>query len=128
MKQEDLQKIITWIKGTDLIEVSYKDGKTGFCFATEKTSSSAPHYFPGPQLSPVTAQSVGIFQWNDAGKPRRASEGSTVAAGEVLGIVELGMKKTCPVTATVAGRLRQVCIDAGQSVQYGQPLFFIEPK
>src|SRR4051812_18583140 len=128
MKKEQLQDIVSWIKSTDLVEVSFKDGKEGFAFATERTAASAPYYFPGPQLCPVTAQCVGIFHWNEAGKAKRLGEGAAVSAGEVLGIVEIGMKKTSPVTATASGRLTRVCVEAGQPVQFGQPLFFIEPK
>lgn len=128
MKTEHLRDVIAWIKQTDLVSVRYKRGGEGFTFALPGAPAEVPCYFPGPRLTPVASQWIGVFQWNQPGKARRFSEGDAVAAGDVLGLVDTGLKKTAEVPAPCAGRLSRVLVEAGDSVQFGQPLFFIEPK
>jgi biotin carboxyl carrier protein len=126
MNTAELNDVIAWIKTTDLVEVSFKEGKQGFSFQTAPQAVSVPYYFSGARLSPVTAEAVGIFQWNDAGKARGKADGASVAAGDLLGVIDLGIGKKQAVKAPVAGKLSKTCVDAGDAVQYGQPLFFIE--
>jgi oxaloacetate decarboxylase alpha subunit len=52
--------------------------------------------------------------------------GDTVAAGQTLCILEM-MKMMNELTADVAGVVRQILVEDGATVQYGQPLFAIEP-
>jgi oxaloacetate decarboxylase alpha subunit len=52
--------------------------------------------------------------------------GDTVEAGQTLCILEM-MKMMNELTADVAGIVRQILVEDGQTVQYGQPLFAIEP-
>ena len=128
MKTQDLSAVLEWINKTDLVSVRFKEGAEGFTFALPGQNPEVPCYFPGPKLIPVTSQWIGVFQWNQPGKPRKLHEGDAAAAGELLGVVDTGLKKTAGVTAPCAGRLARVLVDAGDSVQFGQPLFFIEPK
>jgi oxaloacetate decarboxylase alpha subunit len=50
----------------------------------------------------------------------------TVEAGQTLCILEM-MKMMNELTADVAGVVRQILVEDGETVQYGQPLFAIEP-
>jgi oxaloacetate decarboxylase alpha subunit len=52
--------------------------------------------------------------------------GDTVAAGQTLCILEM-MKMMNELTADVAGVVREILVEDGETVQYGQPLFAIEP-
>jgi acetyl-CoA carboxylase biotin carboxyl carrier protein len=52
--------------------------------------------------------------------------GDTVEAGETLCILEM-MKMMNELTADVSGVVRQILVENGETVQYGQPLFAIEP-
>ena len=52
--------------------------------------------------------------------------GDTVEAGQTLCILEM-MKMMNELTADVAGVVREILVENGETVQYGQPLFAIEP-
>ena len=52
--------------------------------------------------------------------------GDTVEAGQTLCILEM-MKMMNELTADVSGVVRQILVENGATVQYGQPLFAIEP-
>lgn len=126
MKTEPLQEVLSWMKGTDLVEVSYNDGKKGFSLATAQAPRPAPAPAAASRYTPVCSPGVGLFQWNEPGQPRRAQEGAAVAEGDLLGLVETGPGAKTKVSAPRAGRLARVFIEAGSPVEYGTPLFFIE--
>lgn len=58
--------------------------------------------------------------------PSFVEVGDTVEAGQTLCILEM-MKMMNELTADVAGIVRQILVENGETVQYGQPLFAIEP-
>ena len=58
--------------------------------------------------------------------PSFVEVGDTVEAGQTLCILEM-MKMMNELTADVAGIVRQVLVENGETVQYGQTLFSIEP-
>ena len=53
-------------------------------------------------------------------------EGDTIKEGQVLCIIE-AMKLMNEIESKVAGRVIRVLAENGQPVEYGQPLFLIEP-
>ncbi len=53
-------------------------------------------------------------------------EGDTIKEGQVLCIIE-AMKLMNEIESKVAGRIIRVLAENGQPVEYGQPLFLIEP-
>ncbi|MBI3553821.1 MAG: acetyl-CoA carboxylase biotin carboxyl carrier protein subunit [Elusimicrobia bacterium] len=127
MNTQEIEEVLSWLKGTDLVEVSYRQGQKGFSLATSE-SSAAPHYpIPASRFTPIASPAVGVFQWSEPGRPRQAEEGAEVAAGQGLGLVETGKGKSAPVTAPSAGRLARVMVEAGAAVEFDQPLFFLEP-
>lgn len=128
MKTDQLRDVLSWIKTTDLVEVSFKQGDDGFSLSSAE--SPAAHAYPvaASRFSPVCAPCVGLFQWNAPGKARAHEEGAEVAEGDLLGLIETVKGKGTPVKAPAAGRLARVMIDGGAAVEYGQPLFFIEPR
>ncbi len=71
----------------------------------------------------VTSPLVGTFR--TAKLP--VELGALVKAGQVIGIIE-AMKLPNDVTATCAGKVVEVFVEAGQFVEYGQPLFALEPE
>lgn len=127
MNTGELKEVMTWLKGTDLVEVSYKDNGHGFSLATTEA--------PEPRLTEarlakhvcITAQNVGVFQTNALGKSR-VDEGREVAQGDALGLIDTGAKELWPVSAPCKGVVSKVFAEPGQAVQYGQPLFFLDPR
>ena len=51
--------------------------------------------------------------------------GDTVAAGQVVCIVE-AMKLMNEIESEVSGKITQICVEDGQSVEYGQVLMYVE--
>jgi oxaloacetate decarboxylase alpha subunit len=58
--------------------------------------------------------------------PAFVEVGDPVEAGQTLCILEM-MKMMNELTADVSGVVRQILVENGETVQYGQPLFAIEP-
>ena len=54
------------------------------------------------------------------------SEGDLVKEGQVVGIIE-AMKLMNEIETRAAGRIAKILVENGQPVEYGQPLFLIEP-
>ncbi|HZW99510.1 MAG TPA: acetyl-CoA carboxylase biotin carboxyl carrier protein [Trueperaceae bacterium] len=79
------------------------------------------------KLIDVTAPIVGTFYSSPSpDAPPYVREGDSVKAGSVLCIIE-AMKLMNEIEADVAGVVREVLVDNGQPVEYGQVLFRIEP-
>jgi acetyl-CoA carboxylase biotin carboxyl carrier protein len=84
-----------------------------------------------PQASPsghaVKSPMVGTFYRSaQPGAESFVSVGSTVAVGDVLCIIE-AMKLMNEIEADCAGTVKAVLVENGSPVEYGQPLFVIEP-
>ncbi len=127
MQTEEIRDIVAWIKTTDLLEVEFKEEGKGFSLSGPG-AAPAPVRFPFHPMVPVTAQTVGIFRPAENGKAPLAAEGKSVEAGDPLGLIETGLGRPVAVTAPCAGLVKKVLIEAGAPAQYGQPLFFIEPR
>jgi acetyl-CoA carboxylase biotin carboxyl carrier protein len=54
-------------------------------------------------------------------------EGDTVTEGQVLCIIE-AMKLMNEIEAKAAGRIARILVENAQPVEYGQPLFLLEPR
>lgn len=126
---KELRDVSDWMKTTDLVEVVWKKGAKGFALSgpdAPSTNLSAPP-LPASRFLPVASEGVGVFQWSEPGKARKSEEGAAVAEGAVLGVVVTGSGASKPVKSPVAGRVCKVFIEAGAAVEYGQPLFLVEP-
>ena len=92
--------------------------------ATEASVADTQH--PAHWIK-VTAPMVGTFYAAPApGEPAFVSVGDEVAAGETLCIVE-AMKLMNEIGAPQMGTVREVCIEDGTPVEFGTPLFYVEP-
>ena len=75
----------------------------------------------------VTAPMVGTFYAAPApGEAPFVKVGDEVAAGETLCIVE-AMKLMNEIAAPQMGTVREVCLDDATPVEFGTPLFYVEP-
>jgi biotin carboxyl carrier protein len=129
MNTDPIRPVLDWMKATDLVEIVYKKDGKGFALGTADAPAAVPAgSLPGSRFVPVASESVGVFQWAEPGKARKAEEGADVAEGDVLGVVAAGSGALRPVKSPCAGRVAKCFADAGQAVEYGRPLFLIEPK
>ena len=101
-----------------------------------RVEGAVPAAMPAPTVEPavaahlvkVEAPMVGTFY--RASAPEAApyvQEGDVVKDGQVLCIIE-AMKLMNEIEAKVAGRVARILVDNGQPVEFGQPLFLIDPK
>ncbi|MBS6940720.1 MAG: acetyl-CoA carboxylase biotin carboxyl carrier protein [Slackia piriformis] len=103
--------------------------------AAVAAAASAPAPAAAPAAAPsrpanwieVAAPMVGTFYAAPApGEPAFVKEGDEVAAGETLCIVE-AMKLMNEIAAPQMGTVREVCLEDATAVEFGTPLFYIEP-
>jgi acetyl-CoA carboxylase biotin carboxyl carrier protein len=78
-------------------------------------------------LEPIESPMLGTFYRAESpGEPPFVEVGSTVEADTIVCIIEV-MKMMNSVPAGVAGTIVEVCPENGQLVEYGAPLFRVEP-
>ena len=79
------------------------------------------------QLVDIKSPMVGTFySAPEPGAGPYVKVGSRVAAGQVVCIIE-AMKIMNEIEAEVAGLVREVCVENAQPVEFGQPLFRVDP-
>jgi acetyl-CoA carboxylase biotin carboxyl carrier protein len=79
-------------------------------------------------LVTIEAPMVGTFYRASApDAPPFVSEGDVVKEGQVLCIIE-AMKLMNEIEARAAGRIERILVENGQPVEYGQPLFLVNPR
>jgi len=90
--------------------------------ATEKASETVK-----ANQTKVTSPIVGTFyRASSPDKPPYVEVGDSVKKGQVLCIIE-AMKLMNEIESETAGKVVQVLVESGAPVEYGQPLFIIEP-
>ncbi len=78
-------------------------------------------------LIPIEAPMVGTFYRAPApDAPPYVREGDLIQKGTVLCIIE-AMKLMNEIESEVRGRIAKVLVENGQAVEFGQPLFLVEP-
>lgn len=85
---------------------------------------------PTPEHDPgvvITSPIVGLFYSSPApDKPPFVEVGTHIDESSVLCIIE-AMKVMNEIKAETSGTVREVLVTNGQSVEYGQPLFVVDP-
>jgi len=140
-----LRDILALVEESDVDEVVIEQGdlkmtvrKAGGV-AAAPAAAAAPPAPPEAAAAPAAAddhangyhmvRSKWVATFYRAPSPQAPSfveVGDTVEAGQTLCILEM-MKMMNELTADVAGVVRQILVENGETVQYGQPLFAIEP-
>jgi acetyl-CoA carboxylase biotin carboxyl carrier protein len=81
-----------------------------------------------PALVTLEAPMVGTFYRAPAPNAEPfVNEGDLVKEGQVLCIIE-AMKLMNEIEAKVGGRIAKILVENAQAVEYGQPLFLIDPQ
>jgi len=89
--------------------------------------SSADSVESTAHLLTIEAPMVGTFyRAPKPDAPPFVSEGDVVKEGQVICIVE-AMKLMNEIESKVAGRIAKVVVENGQPVEFGQPLFLVDP-
>ena len=155
MNFKDVKDLIDLIQGTDVVEVEIeragmrikvrREGSVHPPAAASGAPAAAPPVLqaPAPSQAPapppaaagatppgvvlVTAPLVGRFYRSpspDAGP--YVEVGDKVRKGQVLCIIE-AMKLMNQIEAEQGGTVRAILVDDGKAVEFGEPLFEIEP-
>jgi acetyl-CoA carboxylase biotin carboxyl carrier protein len=92
------------------------------------TKAASPRHQPEEKPGHiVTSPFVGTFYRTPAPEqPPFVELGTSVRKGQVLCIIE-AMKLMNEIEAEVAGKIAEIFVESGTTVEFGQPLFRIEP-
>lgn len=141
MELEDLKGLIELLKETDITELQIEKNGSKVKIKREKLLSSIEMSKPivaqekpsseiseeTQRLITVTSPIVGTFY--RAASPEAepfVQAGSRVKKGQVLCIIE-AMKLMNEIECEAEGVVVRALVENGQSVEYGEPLFLIEP-
>jgi len=143
MELEDLKELIELLKDTDITELQVEKEGTKVKIKREKifTSLEMPVHKPAVfqdkivaeteeetrRLATITSPIVGTFYRSPSPEAQPFVEvGTSVNKGQVLCIVE-AMKLMNEIESDVDGIVVKILVENGQPVEYGEPLFLIEP-
>lgn len=121
---EDGDKAIMIKKGGDIVQTV---AAPPVAAAPQAAPAAAPTEVKAcPKGTAITSPMVGSFyQAPSPGAKPFAKVGDTVAVGQVVCIVE-AMKLMNEIEAEVSGKVTEICVEDGQSVEYGQVLMYVE--
>jgi acetyl-CoA carboxylase biotin carboxyl carrier protein len=126
LNDDDVREILRIIDESDLDELRIETGELSLHLvragaavpARERATKSA---------DAIEAPMLGTFYRSPApGEPPFVEVGSIVEPDTIVGIIEV-MKMMNSVHAVVAGTIAEVCVANGEAVEYGTPLFRVEP-
>ena len=149
---EYLEKLANIVYENDLSEVMLEDEEKAICMRREKqvVQAAAPMVMPAtvtsqvvatpaakpavaeavapaaPKGTPITAPMVGTFY--AAPSPDAApfvKVGDNVSVGQVVCIIE-AMKLMNEIEAEVSGKITEICVKNGDSIEFGQVLMYVE--
>jgi acetyl-CoA carboxylase biotin carboxyl carrier protein len=95
------------------------------------TASSPPpaHVADALSFAGITIEAPMVGTFYRASSPTAepyVREGDVVKEGQIICIIE-AMKLMNEIETRAGGRIAKILVDNGQTVEYGQPLFLIEP-
>lgn len=128
---EDGDKAITIKKGGNVVTSAVLP-QPAVSVAPATAQAPAPSEAPAqkagnePKGTPITSPMVGAFYAAPSpGSEPYVKVGDVVKAGQVVCIVE-AMKLMNEIESEVSGKVVQICVEDGQSVEYGQVLMYVE--
>jgi biotin carboxyl carrier protein len=130
LSDDDVREILRLIDESPLAELHVETD--GFVLHVTRDAADAAPPPPAVQaagqgLLTVEAPMIGTFyRAPGPGEPPFVEVGSTVEPTTVVCIIEV-MKMMNSVPAGVAGTVVEVCGENAQPVEYGQPLFRVQP-
>lgn len=147
MKIEKIKALLEAVRDTDIEEISISNGdeRAGFkrsvaCSPVntapvpEKSSSSQEKSavplvdMPYGKILHIHSPMVGTFYRNlPASDTQLVKEGDFVSEGQKVGIIE-AMRIIKEIDSPMSGKIVKVLIQDAQPVEYGQPIFEVEPQ
>ena len=139
MNIKEIKEIINLMNDYDLTEfsmerdgfkISLKRGEAGVAVTqaplAEKVSE-VPKEEPKPRGAEIVSPMVGTFYTSPSpDSPPYVKIGQSVDEDNVVCIIE-AMKVMNEIKADIRGKIIDVLVEGGEPVEFGQPLFLIEP-
>jgi len=145
MELDEIKQLLEFLKDTDITEIQVERNGVKLKIkrerftpsfgatpqiklaATEEAKGEIKEVEETKKLVTVTAPIVGIFyRAASPESPPFVEVGSSVKKGQVLCIIE-AMKLMNEIESDTDGIIAKILIENGQPVEYGEPLFLIEP-
>jgi acetyl-CoA carboxylase biotin carboxyl carrier protein len=142
MNLQEIKELLKSIKGTDIEEIQYQNGKNSLYLKKTDVKSIAPDAKEADEakvksknkkeedkklvLIAIKSTMVGTFasaQSDD--KPPFVREGDNIVVGQKIGQIE-AMKIIKDVLSNIKGKISKILVSNGQSVEYGQKLFLVD--
>ncbi len=146
-----LEKLADIVYKNDLSELTLEDEEKAISFKREKqqiVQTSMPAVIPSAITSqvvsssavkseeqkkeiqhkgtPITAPMVGTFYASPApDEPPFVKTGDNISIGQVVCIIE-AMKLMNEIEADVSGKITEICVNNGDSIEFGQVLMYVE--
>ncbi|MEW6714961.1 MAG: acetyl-CoA carboxylase biotin carboxyl carrier protein [Nitrospirota bacterium] len=146
MELDEIKKLIELLKDTDITELQIEREGSKLRVRREKfladfnvappvrgagvteQKETKEETAEQQRLVTVTSPIVGMFFRSPSPEaPHFVEEGSIVKKGQVLCIIE-AMKLMNEIESDSDGVISKVLVENGQPVEYGEPLFLIEPR
>ena len=137
---DQIRAIITLAEEAELAELTVESDTLKVSVKRGTPAPTAPRPAAGPareevratpsdnHFQPITAPMVGTFYRSpNPDAPPFVEEGDEVQPGQTVCIIE-AMKLFNEIQAELRGRVARVLAENGTPVEYGQPLFLIDPS
>ncbi|MBD9357553.1 acetyl-CoA carboxylase biotin carboxyl carrier protein [Methylomonas albis] len=138
-----IKKLIDLIEESDIAEIEIREGEESVKIS--RYSAAAPVQYAAPIAAPVAAAAVAtapveekisghvvkspmvgtFYRSASPGSASFVEIGQSVSNGQTLCIIE-AMKILNQIEADKSGKIKQILVENGHPVEYGQPLFIIE--
>jgi acetyl-CoA carboxylase biotin carboxyl carrier protein len=127
LDDDDVREILRIIDESDLDELRVETGELSL-HVVRSGAASTPERAPAPaDADAIVAPMLGTFYRAPApGAAPFVEVGSSVEPETLVCIIEV-MKMMNSVHAGVSGTIGEICVENGEAVEYGTPLFRVEP-
>lgn len=108
-------------------EMSAESISTAITSALEGKAQAQPVQEPKGNYIQIKSPMVGTFYKSPSPEASSFVEaGDTINPGDIICIIE-AMKLMNEIKAEVKGKIKEILVENGEPVEFGQPLFLIEP-
>ncbi|WP_413853747.1 acetyl-CoA carboxylase biotin carboxyl carrier protein [Candidatus Ruminimicrobium bovinum] len=131
MNSNEIKKFLESIRDTDIEEMEFETDDTSVYLKKSEVTVKQPVIeekvaVKKSPIVPIKSNMVGTFYSSPSNdRPPFVVEGTRVEVGQKIGTIE-AMRVNKDVIATTSGKVVKVCIQNGQTVEYGQELFLVD--
>jgi acetyl-CoA carboxylase biotin carboxyl carrier protein len=130
LDDDDVREILRLIDESDLAELRVEtDGLSLYVRRGGAMPDAEPPVFEPREegLHPIVAPMLGVFYRAPApGAPPFVDVGTRIERDTIVCVIEV-MKMMNSVPAGVAGTIAEIHVENAEAVEYGQPLFRVDP-